>query len=362
MWLAAGFLAALTEFERLRQPGQPAQGRIAGSIGRICSLANPKLPLEFATRRLPSGPPFLSIQISPIAKEGIVVLRSILRRLNINLCVVGATLLAGLSIVATPSASADESGPDPSPGFTIIPGGVADTRGTVAYLANASEGIDAIDMATGRPLWDTKQGVYPMALDGDWLIAKAPHGKAKPNVMNVVVLDATTGKKTGEARQIEFPDWISVDGGIGLKFDFAASIEGSELTLVWLAERQFAGIVEKKAEAAAASTAHKVESGSATLNLETGGVEVNTDSVLRIPKLPRAKPYYDVGDKRLNMTETTEDVPGGIRLIHRALNARDTRSGKPLWRHEIAGDVILPANLPSTAERTPPAQAAPKRR
>jgi hypothetical protein len=245
--------------------------------------------------------------------------------------------------------------------FTVIPGGIADARGTVAYVANASEGIAALDMSTGQPLWDTKQGVYPMALDGTRLFAKAPHGQAKPNVMNVVILDAATGQKTGETRQIAFPDWISVDGGIGLKFDFAASIDGSDLLLAWLAERQFAGIVEKKAEAAAASTAHKVESGNARLNLETGGVEVNADSVLRIPKLPRAKPYYDVGDKRLNMTESTEDVPGGIRLIHRALNARDTRTGKPLWRHEIAGDVILPANLPSTAERTPPANAAPRR-
>jgi hypothetical protein len=299
--------------------------------------------------------------ISPIAKEGIV-LRSYLRHCNFISCIAAATLTGALSIFAVTNASADESEPAASSAFTVIPGGIADAGGTVAYLANASEGIDAIDMSSGRPLWDTKQGVYPMALDGDWLIAKAPHGQAKANVMNVVVLDAATGKKAGEARQIAFPDWISVDGGIGLKFDFAASVEGSDLTLVWLAERQFAGMVDKKAEAAAASTAHKVESGNATLNLETGAVEVNTDSVLRIPKLPRAKPYYDVGDKRLNMTESTEDVPGGIRLIHRALNARDTRTGKPLWRHEIAGDVILPANLPSTAERTLPAQAAPKRR
>lgn len=276
--------------------------------------------------------------------------------------IAGAPLLA-LVFVVTNIEGADEGGSTSPAAFTIVPGGIADAGGTVAYLANATEGIDAIDMTTGQPLWDTKQGVYPMALDGTRLIAKAPHGKAKPNVMNVVVLDAATGKKTGESLQIAFPDWISVDGGIGLKFDYMASIEGSDLQLAWLAERQFAGIVEKKAEAAAASTAHKVESGNATLNLETGEVGVNTDSVLRIPKLPRAKPYYDVGDKRLNMTENTEDVPGGIRLIHRALNCRDTRTGKPLWRHEIAGDVILPANLPSTAERTPPpAQPAPKRR
>ena len=287
------------------------------------------------------------------------MLRSILYRHSAIAYVTCATL--SVALVAFKTANAEEGGANaPAAGWVVIPGGIADPQAGIAYVSNATEGVDALDMTNGKPIWDTKLAVYPMALDGQRIIAKAPHGQSKPNVMNVVILDAASGQRAGESRQINFPDWIAVDGGIGLKFDFAASIEDNNLWLAWLAERQFAGIIEKKAEAAAASTAHRVDSGTAQLNLETGGVEVNTDSVLRVPKLPRAKPYYDVGDKRLNMTESTEDVPGGIRLIHRQLNARDARSGKPLWRHEIAGDVILPANLPATAEK-PPVQAAPRR-
>jgi len=278
--------------------------------------------------------------------------------------IAGFTVVGVLSqgFIATSRATDNTPGAPAAATWIAIPGGIADARGTVAYVANAKEGVDALDMVSGDLLWDTKQAVHPLALDGARLIAQAPRNQKKPSTMNIVVLDSATGKVIADPRPINFPDWIAVDGGIGLKFDCVASVEDNDLIISWVAERQFAGIVEEKAKAAAAATARKVESGIARMNLETGQAGVNTDSVLRVPRLPREKSYYDVADKRLNMVESTEDVPGGIRLIHRMLNARDARTGKPLWRHEIAGDVILPANLPATADKTSIPPASPRRR
>src|SRR5262249_46801900 len=163
------FLAPLTEFSRIPLPwGRPEslagrRGRRPGGRQFDASLIDLLFGQSSSAARIrgPGGCPsgrFSTIQISPIAKEGLV-LRSNLRYRNFVSCIVGAALTGALSILAVAGASADESEPVASSAFTVIPGGIADAGGTVAYLANATEGIDAIDMSNGKPLWDTKQGV-----------------------------------------------------------------------------------------------------------------------------------------------------------------------------------------------------------
>jgi hypothetical protein len=234
-----------------------------------------------------------------------------------------------------------------------IPGGLAEPTGKIAYLASANEGIEAVDLESGQPIWESKEAQRPLALAGDQLIAQAPRGQAKINTINVVIIDAPSGKVVSHANPIVLPDWVAVDGGIGLSFSSTAGIEGNELVLSWHAERQFAkgvtfaGGQPPTQEAIAA--ARKIESGQARVDLGTGVATVETDRVPQPLRGPRALPYYDVGDKRLSLTESPENLPGGIRIVHCLLDARNNQTGRPLWKHEIAGEIVLPDVPPPAA-------------
>src|SRR5229473_1044909 len=73
------------------------------------------------------------------------------------------------------------------PDSVVFPDGVADAAGKTAYVANAAGGIDAIDLAKGELLWDTKEATKPLALLGDKLLAQTPV-KDKANQLRIIVL------------------------------------------------------------------------------------------------------------------------------------------------------------------------------
>ena len=164
-----------------------------------------------------------------------------------------------------------------------------------------------------------------------------------------MIIDVRSGGVITRPQQVVLPDWVSVDGGIGLKYSSTTALDGHDLIISWYAERQFVGGVPPTPEAIAA--AHKVESGKAEVNLENGESSVLVDGTPQLLKLPRAKAYYEVADKRISSSDSPEDIPGGVRIIHRLIDVRDAHTGRPLWRFEIAGDIILPPNVAAHPER-----------
>ncbi|HTQ40632.1 MAG TPA: hypothetical protein VMJ32_16540 [Pirellulales bacterium] len=238
--------------------------------------------------------------------------------------------------------------------WVVIPGGIADTAGKIAYVSSMNDGVEAVDLESGQAIWESKEALHPLALDGDQLLAQAPRGQGQINTMDIVVLDAPSGKLIKHTQPIVLPDWIAVDGGIGLSFNSVAAIDGHEMVLTWRAERQFAkGVtfangVPPTQEAIAA--ARKIESGQARVDVESGTATVAVDRVPQAIRIPRPLAYYDVGDKRISLVESPENVAGGIRIVHCLLDARSVQSGRPMWKHEIAGEIILP-DVPPTAQR-----------
>ena len=261
--------------------------------------------------------------------------------------------------LTTPIRAADEAPSANKLAWINIPGGIADTAGHCAYVANANDGLTALDLQDGHTLWDTKHAIQPLALDGYHLIACALRNQSKVNVLGLVIIDTRSGGVITRPQRVVLPDWVSVDGGIGLKFSSMTAIEGHDLVISWYAERQFVGGVPPTPEAIAA--AHKVESGKAEVNLETGQSSVLVDDVPQQLKLPRARAYYDVADKRVSSSDSLEDIPGGLRIVHRLLDVRDAHTGRPLWRFEIAGDIILPPNAAAHPERLSNAQQVERR-
>jgi hypothetical protein len=282
----------------------------------------------------------------------------------------GLLAIAFSFVTIHPVAAAEHAvEPGPVKSWVVIPGGLADLPGKVAYVASANDGVEAVDLESGQTIWESKEAIKPLALAGDQLVAQAPRGQSKINTINLVILDAPSGKVVSNAQPVVLPDWIAVDGGIGLSFSSVAAMEGNEMVLYWHAERSFAkGVTYANGtpptqEAIAA--ARKIESGEARLDLGSGNTSVTVDRVPQSLRAPRNLAYYDVGDKRLSLIESPENLPGGIRIVHCLLDARNSQTGRPLWKHEIAGEIVLPDVLPTgpatTAQRPQNLNQGPRR-
>src|SRR5262249_23027457 len=160
----------------------------------------------------------------------------------------------------------------------------------VAYVSSASDGIEAIDLESGTAIWETKEAIRPLALDGDMLVAQGPRGQTKINTINIVIFDAPSGKVIKNTQPIVLPDWVAVEGGIGLSFGCNAAMDGNEMVLFWHAERSFAkGVTFANGtpptqEAIAA--ARKVESGQARVDLDSGMSTVTLDRIPQPLKQP----------------------------------------------------------------------------
>ncbi|HEY2881538.1 MAG TPA: hypothetical protein VGJ15_03880 [Pirellulales bacterium] len=267
----------------------------------------------------------------------------------------GDSTPAVLPSSATHQSSELSANAKPTPSWISIPGGVADLEGKIAYVATPSDGIEALNLATGQVLWETKEAKYPIALYEGQLLAQTQRGNSKVNTLGIVLFEADSNHVAKQIEPIVFPDWVAVDGGIGLSFASSVALENDDLILSWQAQREFVGGTPRTPEAVAA--AKKAQSGVAHVDLASGKSTVDIDDAFKPLKLPKAKPYYDVADKRLSTSDSSENLPGGIQIVHRMLEVRSGRTGRPLWHREIAGDIILPANLPANLPPNPPTTA-----
>ncbi len=254
--------------------------------------------------------------------------------------------LAGLVRTAAAETAAQEQ--TAADEWINIPAGIADAANKTAYVTNSSDCLEALDLTNGHTLWENKQVQRALALTGQRLVAVERRGTQQPaNTMGLAILDAGNGHVLTNSQQIVLPEWIAVEGGIGLGFTSFATMDGNTLNLYWHAWRQLVGAAPS---AAAIAAAKKDETGVARVDLESGRVEVHEEP---IPKQTRANKghFTDVGDIRLIVSERQEKVTGGVQLTRRILEASDKRTGRPLWRHEIASDLIVPNNLPEQAAR-----------
>src|ERR1019366_7100571 len=93
-------------------------------------------------------------------------------------------------------------------------GGVADPAGKTGFVPNPSGGIDALDLATGKLLWSSKDANRPLFATADRLFAQA----GSLNEIRVFVLDTKEGKRVVESAPIKMPYWVSVQTAYGLSF------------------------------------------------------------------------------------------------------------------------------------------------
>ncbi|HEY7428457.1 MAG TPA: hypothetical protein VH682_29765 [Gemmataceae bacterium] len=180
----------------------------------------------------------------------------------------GAVLLLclpGLGAVPAPVPPLNPSANAP----LLLPAGIADPTGHTGYFASANGGIDAIDLATGKVLWQTHEAQRPLLLDGEYLLAQAG---VKRNRLRILRLDRTSGECDLESDPVVFPAWVVTGEAHGRSFSAHWHLGKHQLILDWEASAWHVGKTQPTPQEEA--DARKHASGVVVIDLRTGQIEV----------------------------------------------------------------------------------------
>ena len=179
-------------------------------------------------------------------------------------------LLFGLSAVglAAPAPEAKNT-----TAIHFIPGGAADAESGRGFVTNANGGVTALDLETGKPLWESKTAGRPLAVvDGRvWVQVR---DKDKSNVIRVVGLTVDDGKTAAESEPIVLPNWVAaVEGrGAGRSFTSSPYLDDGDLFVRWQANTWYWGGAAPSPQTEKAARKHA--DGVARVNLKSGKVEM----------------------------------------------------------------------------------------
>lgn len=153
----------------------------------------------------------------------------------------GALGILALTLSAT---AFGEAPPDPryaAAPLAFRPGIVVTAERKVAYVMRPGGGIEAVDLASGRPLWQSRHADKPLLLADHRLLAQADD--AGTSVLHLVVLDPATGRKIAAAdARMPAGVRVAIDEGLDSSFATTAEDAGRDAVVSWrLSERRLAG-------------------------------------------------------------------------------------------------------------------------
>ncbi|MGH7225861.1 MAG: hypothetical protein ACRELF_21795 [Gemmataceae bacterium] len=166
-----------------------------------------------------------------------------------------------------------------------MPEGIADPSGHTGFFASASGGIEVIDLASGKVLWQTHEAQRPLLLDGDRLLAQAG---TKRNRLRILRFDPKRrGECDFESDPVVFPAWVVTGEAHGHSFAAHWQVQKHHLVLDWEANACYVGKTRPTAEEALAARKHAA--GIARIDLRTGQVEIRSaekEETTPLPPLP----------------------------------------------------------------------------
>ncbi len=181
-------------------------------------------------------------------------------------------------VLAAPPAG---NSPPELPAPIRLPAGIADPAGRIGFFASAADGIEALDLASGKVLWQTHEAQRPLLVDGDHLLAQAG---TKRNRLRILRFDVKhNGECDFESDPLVFPTWVVTGEAHGRSFTAHWHKDKHHLVLDWEARAWYTGKTHPTPEQE--QTARKHARGSARIDLRTGQVEVL--SVPTRPTLPQ---------------------------------------------------------------------------
>jgi hypothetical protein len=217
-----------------------------------------------------------------------------------------------------------------------LPGdGVADPAGKTGFYPNTIGGIDALDLATGKVLWSSKEANRPLVVTDNRLFVQKG--------ASVHVLDtAEKGKLVLEAKPLGFPGWVSVDVAYGRSFRSSVRVEGKTLWLSWEARAFYAGGAPPPPEIEKAE--RKEGAGVERVDLDTGKIEsLDAEKIAAGKFFPM--PAEAVNSKFGALTLQVQDGPA--KNSKNPFEKRRTLQGvneakEVVWQHSIAAPIFLP--------------------
>jgi hypothetical protein len=243
-------------------------------------------------------------------------------------------LLAVAALAAAPllARAADA----PAAGAPVAGGGVVSPDRKLVYLP-AKGGVEAVDLATGKPVWANKEASKLAGASEKLVFAWVGEPK-KGNAFRVVAIDAATGKAVGKSDPIQMPDWASTAPGYGRTFRTAARAtgDGQGATVAWEARAFYAGGAAPSPEIL--RNAMKDASGLVRVDFTTGRVTPEKEK-------PKAADFGDpggkVGDYEFRAEEQFPGFKPGSPMVTK-VTLTVLKGGKELWKRELAGKPYLP--------------------
>jgi hypothetical protein len=154
----------------------------------------------------------------------------------------------------------------------FLPRGVAEPSGKIGYVANGTDGIEAIDLENGTTLWTTGEASYPLFATSNWLAAQKML-PAQSNSFQIAKLDT---KRKGSllllSEPIVFPDWISVQPPNDEDFSFQVYASTDDFFIDWQAQSRYRGGANPPSYVLQQST--RADRGTIRVDLKSGKVEM----------------------------------------------------------------------------------------
>jgi hypothetical protein len=197
----------------------------------------------------------------------------------------------------------------------LLPAGIAGPAGRTGFFANATEGIDAVDLATGRRVWQTREAQKPLFVLNDRLYAQAG---LKRNRLRILAFDLTAaGRVDLETDPVVLPRWVVTGPAPGHTFKAHWQPEGKQLILDWAAS---AWPVRRPGVPDVGLPVRKHASGTARIDLLTGKVTAGPSAARPATAEPARAPRYlekvhvrwqaITADKHVAVVQEFEPAPG----------------------------------------------------
>ncbi len=241
-------------------------------------------------------------------------------------------VLLTLALVAAPAAPDDTK---PGVGATVGGVGIVSPNAKLVFVPAKDGGIEALDVATGKPLWKNKDA-NKLAGASDKLVLAWAGAEKPPNNFRVLVFDTATGKTLTRSEPLELPAWAATAKAGGRSFRTAAHVEADKVVVVWQANAFYYGGARPTPEIEEA--ARKAATGVASIDVKTG--KVTTEN-----RKPRPEEFgtftNNVGDYEFGIEEVLPGFnPGAARFTKVTLTVGKDK--KELWKRELAGNPWSP--------------------
>jgi PQQ enzyme repeat len=149
-----------------------------------------------------------------------------------------------------------------------FPRGVADPGAGRAFVHDRAGTVLALDLATGAVWWRAGTALRPVALVGDVVVAARV---ARPNAVQLVMLDARDGHELRASEPLALPDWARASLDDTPDYALETEVEDRTVLLRWTARARYRGGAPPSPTVAAAR--EREARGAARVDVDTAAVE-----------------------------------------------------------------------------------------